>query len=866
MLTTPLDPLITCSLWSYPLSPTEQYHEHLARITAHIQAIFNNNALVINTNTLPAALNGKNDSTQSSATAPSQFSNEPSAPATLSSASLNTTPLSPSTITTLNTTGSNTLNPNSNANDNYQPTASNQPYIPSTQLHTLQQNNYGAIPSFLQSHNRTCTIWSQREPTVAGKGGGCLTPKTALLPHHKDWLSHQTQQPNLLMPITCPLTITTNTFFTTYLSNDYDNVFMTIPYCPDTAMLHDLQLNTDIRDVKQLTYNLLRQHDLTTPSTGGSSMASSVLPQILPPPSSLPLHYIENYIRTVTGSLGGELVKYDRKMLGLLMTMNELHSSLIQTFTVNKDLMISLPMMMDFSSMGGVGGAQTTSAQGGGNAVVTIGQVMTENKLTNTIVVEIELLHFNQINIDPLIFHALFHTIHPDGYKMMWRYANTPFGPSRMYSHHDLYLNDRAMGQTGGQSNSLIAQSSSDDSGDDDNDSDDPGNSGETVNMTNTDDLSPISPPNTSHDNPTQPLNGQQQTSISTTLSRRATSTPAPTVPKSTLKQRKQQRQHSNHYKRQCRIIQHLLTTVHPNEHRRLYAQFLLPDTNPYGGSGLSALNSASGSNNRRGMNSGSGGDGGMSASNDGSTSVLNLKNDYTYQLYGKRLEEYGWYQNRLITMVQRGSDLRRRQSKSRLDRASSSHQQQPDSSQTQTNTNSTLFNAKTRTQHNDLFVLDDESGKGLGGTRSVVDTNTAALAINDGEGTTSNQPLTRYSPEDYEADVSTIRTHKILNHNALDLGQYHNGGLNSSLRGDPTLIDPLQQPPTPHQLLLQLLPPPPPLRTALTVDDFIHGVCILPQMTTLFLQYRLNPIVFHPEHLALMYTQLFLHPHETTV
>ena len=332
--------LLTHSLWSYPLPNNSTYEDHIIRIKNHISHTFQNTALVIDYELLQQA-SGQTDQT--------------------SLASLYLAKL-PEAL----------------------------------RIH-IQQSQFGSIPSFVQSHNRTCSIWRQNHPSVSGTGGGVLTPKTAILPHHKTWIEQQSQHPNPVMPTTCQLPIHSDIFFTTYLSNDIDNVYMVIPFCPDTNVLSSIQSSTDVRDIKQLSSNLLRQQELTTNL-------------------QLPLDQIESYIRTVTSSLGGEMLKYDKTMLSLLQ-ISEFNSSLLQTFTINKDVFVFLP---------------------GNNILITIGRVQIDNRFTNTIVVEMELLQFTTLALDPLVFHHIFNLIHPLSDSMLWKYANSPFSPSKNYTIHDL--------------------------------------------------------------------------------------------------------------------------------------------------------------------------------------------------------------------------------------------------------------------------------------------------------------------------------------------------------------------------------------------------------------------------------------------
>jgi hypothetical protein len=350
-------------LWSYTIPENATYTDHLEHIKAHITKSFNNEALIIDHEVLAQSTNRTDQSSFSQ--------------------------LQHSTL------------------------------IPEQLRIYLKTTQYDSIPSWLSSHNRTCTIWSQNEPTVSGKGGGVITRTTASLPHHHQWLEQQTQQPNPTNPVTCQLPIQTDRFFTTYLSNDFDNIYMTIPYCPDAVMLHPLQASTDIRDVKQLTTNLLRQQPLQHNIT------------------LLALDNIENYIRTVTNSLGGELIKYDKSLLSLFSQREIFNSTFVQTFSINKDLFIMLPGNNVLVSIGRVvvdvssGGSMTSSG-------TTIGGHT--RKVTNTIIVEIELLGYNTIQLDPLIFFTIFSLIHPLADMMLWKYANSPFAPSRTYTMHDLVV------------------------------------------------------------------------------------------------------------------------------------------------------------------------------------------------------------------------------------------------------------------------------------------------------------------------------------------------------------------------------------------------------------------------------------------
>ena len=498
-------------------------------------------------------------------------------------------------------------------------------------------------------------------------------------------------------------------------------------------MLQHIHHTTDFRDIKQLTANLLHA-DLTTSST------PSPLPNI-PSPSSMPLDQIEQYIRTVTSSLGGELVKYDHRMALLLGTMSELHSDRKQTFTLNKDLVAYLPGASAAAGAGDMGpkGGCDGTAPPNHSIVVSIGRVKTDNRITNTVVVEIELCNISHINLDPLLFHTIFNLIHPHADQMLWQYANTPFSPSKSYTYHDLCSNSDQL---------------------------------EKLRLVYGQYLSVHGPGGDGYNNYTTPG--------STNVSSGSTTASLSDYSNSALQ---------NDYTYTAKRQELGFDSLHDD-----------------------GVDGSSGNGN------GSGGGSGSSSHYGGND--VNESESTAEGVDGSTGD---------ITAIAPVASSSMNDIDMDSSDGSSDTEQSDSTDQEELATHAVLLDQDGQIvveNHSDSDSDDDGNEDGDD------DDDDGDDGDNDNNGDDDDNDHDDLPSQ--EEQLTASRNQRVHDHEPLNFDQYllTEGGGSMGNSSNPA--------------------------------DFIRGICILPPMTSLFLQYRLDPQVFHPEHLSLMYTQLFLHPHET--
>lgn len=269
-------------------------------------------------------------------------------------------------------------------------------YLPD-HIQTQIQQQHGSIPNWSQSCYRQCTVLSSPS-SASGTGGGVLSLKSHM-PHHCEWFRAQIQQPNSDVPITFDGHIPppSHTFCLSLSHNDHHNEYLCIPLCPDATMLSEQQNSLQLSsiEVQQLTLNMKNCVDLVDHI-------------------EKPLSFIETYLQLVCGSLGSEILPIPPNLL------SNLRAKQLYNFSIKKDL-IAFPS---------------------GNMIeLSIGRVThtkSSIKLTQTVIIEIQIIGCTSLGHDPLLFQTLFQQLIPPVHQFIWRYANSPMGASKTYRYSDI--------------------------------------------------------------------------------------------------------------------------------------------------------------------------------------------------------------------------------------------------------------------------------------------------------------------------------------------------------------------------------------------------------------------------------------------